>query len=358
MKGLKATGKKTQKESVRQRPRLWSRWVLRLKALALFYLAHLQLWRGQRKKAVALLEQASQLAEDDPFFPLHLALIHSQMSHPEATERYAHRATAHDAVPAAAWTLAGKARYQIGRMRSAERSFQKALSLSPTNLVAATGLAVILAETGRLSDAIALLQASPVADDPDLQARLVIALESALLGKEKGFILKEPLVPQWVQSPLWRPFAFRYFRREGEKALEIGDWERAQSFFFRATQVRPDDFWCLLSRSVALAEMGAFSAAKELLDRLPADRPEVTAVRGILLIRQGRLHDGLSLIKAVSLDWTILLYYEMIGSALSGEPEEVWHPLSMEIYHNDPSFLRQRIRELITQWESFFAQEC
>ncbi len=330
------------------------RWFQRLSALWHFYKAHVLLAWQRDRQALVSFEAAMRSDETDPFARVHYALVQSRRSRSDALNQ-AVASLSSGTCPNGVRTLIGRAQLNLGRWRAAERTFRKVLSTSPYNLVARTGLALALGESSQLREMIQLLEATPVADDWDLQARLAFLLERFLIGKQRDQPLAEALLPKAFACPVISRLTFRFLMWRGGRALEGGDWMKAQSLFDQAERLRPGDFWALLLRAVALTEAGYPDAAQEALRKVPSDRQEVQAVKAMALIRQGRMANGLSLIRRLSLELPLLVYYEAVGSALMGEPQEVWAPLVSEIYHSDPSFLASRVKELVRAVKPFLS---
>jgi len=323
--------------------RLWQR----LKAKWLFHLGALSLRNGKYQRAAQLLEQASQILDEDPFVQVHLGWAHWHLGHPVTARRHLLRATELRPDNPAFWTMAGKLTALRGKWDEAEHLLRQAINLSPQNLVAQSWLAFVLFQTGQVDEALDILSKTSIADDPYLQARLVLHLERLAMqrGERKGALL--PFVPKWLKAPLLRTIASFLLRWRGERLLEDGAWEAAAKYFGLAVQLRPKDFWSKLLWAIALLEGGFWTQAEQVLNDVPENALEKAWVQGALLVRQQRVREAVPWLAKGDTQHPFVRYYMALALDWVGDAEYACAVHLEPLYREDPSALRQRIRELL-----------
>ena len=159
-------------------------------------------------------------------------------------------------------------------------------------MVAQSWLSFVLFQLGKEREAIEILKQVTVADDPYLQARLLLHLERIALQRDgRDDISFEP-VPIWLRIPFLSQFIGWLFRWRGERLIEDGRWVDAAKLLNKASQLRPDDHWSKLNQAVALLEGGFWEHAERVLEEVPDNIPEKAWVQGALLIRQKKIQEA------------------------------------------------------------------
>jgi len=319
----------------------------RLRAKLFFHLAVTALYRGKYQRAAQILERVAQVLDEDPFVQVHLGWAHWHLGHPVTARRHLLRATELDPNNPAFWTLAGKLMALRGKWDEAEQLLRQATALAPQNMVAQSWLALVLLQRGRADEALDILKRVPVADDPYLQARLVLHLERLVMQRdeERGGVF--PSVPRWLRFPLFGPLAGLVLRWRGERLLEDGEWEAAAMFLGSASQLRPKDVWAKLLWSVALLEGGFLTQAEQVLNEVPEFVPEKAWVYGALLVRRQQIKEAVALLMKSNPDHPFVRYYLALSLDWVGEAEYACAAYLEPLYREDPAALRQRIRELL-----------
>lgn len=319
----------------------------RLKAEILFHLGVTALHRGKYQRAAEILERVAQTLPEDPFVQLHLGWAHWHLGHPVTARRCLLRATELAPQNPAFWTLAGKLMALRGKWDEAEQLLRQAVQLAPQNLVAQSWLALVLFHLGRLNEAIDILKRFPVADDPYLQARLVLHLERmAFQGDGRGNI-SFPFVPIWLKIPLLSQLIGWLLRWRGERLIEDGRWEDAAKLLNMASQLRPKDHWSKLLQAVALLEGGFWWHAEKVLEEVPDSIPEKAWVQGALLVRQQKVREAVPWLAKGDPLHPFVRYYLALALDWAGEAEYACASHLEPLYREDPASLRQRIRELL-----------
>jgi thioredoxin-like negative regulator of GroEL len=234
-----------------------------------------------------------------------------------------------------------------GKWDEAEQLLRQAVNLAPQNLVARSWLALVLFQTGQADEALDILSETPVADDPYLQARLVLHLERLAMqrGEREGTLL--PSVPKWLKFPLLRSIASLLLRWRGERLLEDGMWEAAAKYFGLAAQLGPKDVWAKLLWAVTLLEGGFWSQAEQVLAEVPESVPEKAWVHGALLVRQQKVKEAVLWFAKSDTQHPFVRYYMALALDWVGDAEYACAAHLEPLYREDPSALRQRIRELL-----------
>lgn len=346
---LHRTKKKKQREQKlkpdwqRKLQQLWQK----LKAKWLFHLGTFALRGGKYQRAAQLLEQASQVLDEDPFVQVHLGWAHWHLGHPVTARRHLLRATELRPDNPAFWTMAGKLMALRGKWNEAEQLLRQAVNLDPRNLVAQSWLALVLFQIGQVDKALDILNETPVADDPYLQARLVLHLERLAMqrGEREGTLL--PFVPKWLKFPLLRSIAGFLLRWRGERLLEDGEWEAAAKYFGLAAQLRTKDVWAKLLWAIALLEGGFWTQAERVLTEVPETLPEKAWVQGALLVRQQKVREAVPWFAKSDTHHPFVRYYMALALDWVGDAEYACAAHLEPLYREDPSALRLRIRELL-----------
>ncbi len=319
----------------------------RLKAKLLFHIAVITLHRGKYQRAAQILEQVARVLDEDPFVQVHLGWAHWHLGHPVTARRHLLRATELAPNNPAFWTLAGKLMALRGKWDEAEQLLRQAIALSSKNIVAQSWLAFVLFQREQVEEALDILKRTPVADDPYLQARLVLHLERLVMQRdtEKGAIF--PSVPNWLKFPLISSFVGLLFRWRGERLIEDGEWEAAAKLLGTASQLRPKDVWAKLLWAVALLEGGFWDQAEQVLNEVPEVVPEKAWVCGALLVRQQKIRDAVARLMKSDTSHPFVRYYLALSLDWVGEAEYACAAYLEPLYREDPASLRQRIRELV-----------
>ncbi|MCS7265044.1 MAG: tetratricopeptide repeat protein [Armatimonadetes bacterium] len=319
----------------------------RFKAHLLFHLGVNALHRGKYQKAAEILERVAKVLTDDPFVQLHLGWAHWNLGHPVTARRHLLRATELEPNNPSFWTLAGKLMALRGKWDEAEQLLRQAVQLAPQNLVAQSWLALVLFHLGREKEAIEILKQFPVADDPYLQARLILHLERVALQQDgKGNISFAP-VPIWLKVPLLGQFIGWLLRWRGERLIEDGRWESAAKWLNLASQLRPNDHWAKLFQAIALLESGFSEQAEHVLEQVPDSIPEKAWVQGALLVRQKKVREAVPWLSKSDPYHPFVRYYLALALDWFGEAEYACASHLEPLYREDPASLRQRIRELL-----------
>jgi len=335
--------RKLKPEWQRKLQQLWQR----LRAKWLFHLGTFALRGGKYQKAAQLLEQASKVLNEDPFVQVHLGWAHWHLGHPVTARRHLLRATELRPDNPAFWTLAGKLMSLRGKWDEAEQLLRQAINLDPRNLVAKSWLALVLFQTGQTDEALDILSETPVADDPYLQARLVLHLERLAMQRGEREETLVPSVPKWLKAPLLRSIAGFLLRWRGERLLEDGEWEAAAKYFGLAAQLRTKDAWAKLLWAIALLEGGFWTQAERVLMEVPETLPEKAWVQGALLVRQQRVREAVPWFAKSDTHHPFVRYYMALALDWVGDAEYACAAHLEPLYREDPSALRQRIRELL-----------
>ncbi|GEM_PF-569673 len=319
----------------------------RLKAKVLFHLGVIALHRGKYQLASEILEKVMQVLPNDPFVQLKIGWVHWHLGHPVTARRHLLRATEIDPNNPAFWTLAGKLMALRGKWDEAEQLLRQAVQLAPQNLVAQSWLSFVLFQLGKEREAIEILKQVTVADDPYLQARLLLHLERIALQRDgRDDISFEP-VPIWLRIPFLSQFIGWLFRWRGERLIEDGRWVDAAKLLNKASQLRPDDHWSKLNQAVALLEGGFWEHAERVLEEVPDNIPEKAWVQGALLIRQKKIQEAVPWLVKVNPHHPFVRYYLALALDWAGEAEYACASHLEPLYREDPASLRQRIRELL-----------
>jgi len=334
------------KSSLKWQQKLQQLW-RKLRAKWLFHLGTFALRSGKYQRAAQLLEQASQVLDEDPFVQVHLGWAHWHLGHPVTARRHILRATELKPDNPAFWTLAGKLMALRGKWGEAEQLLRQAVNLAPQSMVAQSWLAFVLFQTGQAGEALDILSKTSVADDPYLQARLVLHLERLAMqrGEREGTLL--PFAPKWLKAPLLRSVAGFLLRWRGERLLEDGEWEVAAKYLGLAAQLRPKDVWAKLLWAVALLEGGFWSQAEQVLMEVPETVPEKAWVQGALLVRQQKVREAALWLAKSNTHHPFVRYYLALALDWVGDAEYACAAHLEPLYREDPSALRQRIRELL-----------
>ncbi len=343
----------------RLRRRKRNRWFAQLKewlkkrwqyarAKWLFHRGVIALHRGRYQHAANLLEQARQVLDNDPFVHAHLGWAHRFLGHPVSARRHLVRAVELAPDNPSLLTLAGRLLALRGKWEEAEEFLRHAVSLAPHNIVAQSWLAFTLLQRDQPQEALHILKQTPVADDPYLQARLILSLER--LVRQRGERQGAPLpFPQWKCPPFLAPLVGWFFRWRGERLLEDGRWDDAIRWLSAATSLHPSDTWAKLLLAVALIEGGYLSLAETVLMEVPEDVPERAWAYGALLVRQQRVGEAILHLAKSETQHPFVRYYLALAVDWTGEGERACAIYLEPLYREDPSSLRQRLRELI-QW--------
>lgn len=341
---------KTTKRQKRARPSwleklkpIWEQ----VKARVLFHIGVIALHRGKFQKAAQILEKVAKILPDDPFVQLHLGWAHWHLGHPVTARRHLLRATEINPNNPAFWTLAGKLMALRGKWDEAEQLLRQAIQLAPQNFVAQSWLSFVLFQLGKENEAIDILKRVVIADDPYLQARIVLHLERIALRRNgRGDISFAP-IPSWLKIPLLGQFLGWLFRWRGERLIEDGLWESAAKLLNMASQLRPNDHWAKLLQAVALLEGGFWDRAEKVLEEVPDNIPEKAWVWGALLLRQQKVREAVSWLTKSDPNHPFVRYYFALALDWVGEAEYACASHLEPLYREDPSSLRQRIRELL-----------
>ncbi|MCS7185903.1 MAG: tetratricopeptide repeat protein [Armatimonadetes bacterium] len=319
----------------------------KLKARLLFHIGVSTLHRGKYQRAAQILEQVAQVLDNDPFVQVHLGWSHWHLGHPVTARRHLLRATELDPDNPAFWTLAGKLMALRGKWDEAEQLLRQAILLSPQNIVAQSWLAYVLFQREQVEEALDILKRFPVADDPYLQARLVLHLERLMMkqGEEGGAIFTS--TPNWLKLPPLSSLVGVLLRWRGERLIEDGEWEAAARLLGTASQLRPKDVWAKLLWAVALLEGGFWAQAEQVLNEVPEFLPEKAWVYGALLVRQQRVKDAVTQLMKSDTNHPFVRYYLALSLDWVGEAEYACAAYLEPLYREDPASLRQRIRELV-----------
>lgn len=319
----------------------------RLKAKLLFHIAVFALHRGKYQRAAQILEQVAQVLDEDPFVQVHLGWSHWHLGHPVTARRHLLRATELAPQNPAFWTMAGKLMALRGKWDEAEQLLRQAVLLSPQNIVAQSWLAFVLLQKGQVSEALDILKRTPVADDPYLQARLVLNLERLVMQQgEQGWAIF-PSVPKWLKLPLIGSLVGVLLRWRGERLIEDGEWETAARLLGTASQLRPKDVWAKLLWAVALLEGGYEEQAEQVLNEVPEVVPEKAWVLGALLVRKQKIREAVAQLMKSDSHHPFVRYYLALSLDWIGEAEYACAAYLEPLYREDPASLRQRIRELM-----------
>lgn len=119
---------------------------------AWFGLARLYLLTGEYKKAVKWIEKASSQQPDDPTLKAMLAAA-NEGKLPDELKKQLAPVGKPDSQPAVQAAAEGWRQFNEGKLRSAERSFRRALSKDPENLAALNGLGFCLLNSGKAASA-------------------------------------------------------------------------------------------------------------------------------------------------------------------------------------------------------------
>ncbi len=342
----KQIGKQKLKSKPRWRQKLEQVWQ-RLKMKVLFHIGVFSLHRGKYQRAAQILEQVAQFLDEDPFVQVHLGWSHWHLGHPVTARRHLLRATELDPNNPVFWTLAGKLMALRGKWDEAEQLLRQAVLLSSENIVAQSWLALVLLQKGQVEEALDILKKTPVADDPYLQSRLVLHLERLMMERNLGEGAIFPSVPNWLKLPILSSFIGLLFRWRGERLIEDGEWEKAARFLGTASQLRPKDVWAKLLWVVALLEEGFWNQAEQVLNEVPEVVPERVWVYGALLFRQRKVRDAVARLTKGDTTHPFVRYYLALSLDWIGEAEYACAAYLEPLYREDPSSLRQRIRELV-----------
>lgn len=306
--------------------------------------------KGQWQKAANLLEKALRV-NDTPFVRMHLAWTHWNLGHPVTARMHAVGATEMMPHNLATWVFAGRLMALRGKWDEAETMLRQALVLAPNNIVARSWLTLVLFQTGREEEAIEMLQRHPIADEPYLQARLVLNLERIAMqrGERKGVFV--PMVPTWLRLPVLSWLVGYALRWRGERLLEDGNWDKAAWYLSSAVQLRPKDIWARLLLTVALLEGGYWTQAEQALTHVPESVAERKLVSAALLVRRREMREAIKVLRACEERHPMTRYYMAVALGWLGEIERACAAFLEPLYRDDPAALRQRIREL-ARWLS------
>lgn len=348
-----SAGRPKGKRQRRQRPSWWQQFWQRFQGRWLFHWGAVFLQRGQYQRATNLLERALALLAEDPFVRLHLAWAHWYLGHPVTAQMHAVKATELLPNNPAPWVFTGKLLTLRGKGDEAERMFRKALALAPENFIAKSWLALVLIQSRRYDEALKILQQFPVADDPYLQARLVLLLERLAMakGERKGTTM--PLLSRQWRLPLLSNLVAYALRWRGERLLEDGDWDGAAKWLSTAVQWHPSDAWARLLLAIALLEGGYWTIAQQVLEGVPETIAERRLVLGALLVRQGKEREGIKVLNACDPNHPLTRYYMAVALSRLGEKGDKCMMYLEKLYREDPAALRQRLRELVRWLTSF-----
>lgn len=332
--------RKQQRPIASQRPRWWQLG----RAKWLFHWGVVALHRGRYQRAAILLEEARQVLDNDPFVHLHLGWAHWFLGHPVTARRHLVRAAELAPNQPAPLVFAGRLLALRGKWQEAEQFLRRAIQLAPQNLVAQSWLAYILLQQGQTDEALRILKQFPVADDPYLQARLILHLERLLAQQEEpANDLPPPSLPWWCRLP----FLGWWFRWRGERLLEDGRWAEAAKLFSKAVALRPKDIWAKLLWAISLIENGNFSQGERVLAEVPESLPEREWVYGALLVRQGQVREAARILSQHADQHPFVRYYLALALDWAGEAEYACVAFLEPLYREDPSYLRQRLSELL-----------
>lgn len=305
------------------------------------------MWRGRYRQAAQLLERFLAAVGDDAFARMHLAWAHWHLKHVGTVRLHAVRATELMPHHAPAWVFAGKLMALRDKWDDAERFLRHALHLQPDNLVAASWLALVLLQTRREREGIGLLQQFPVADDPYLQARLVLHLERLVHERGERPPLPPAQLPRWLFVPAVRQLVGWLLRWRGERLLEDGAFDTAAQWLNAAVQLRPSDVWAKVLGAIALLEGGHWTQAEQLLAQVPETLVERRIALGALRVRQRQLPEGVALFQDADLTHPLVRYYIGLARYFQGETERACIAYLEPLYRDDPSALRVRLQELL-----------
>jgi predicted Zn-dependent protease len=218
-----------------------------------------------------------------------------------------------------------------GRAEEAAEEFRRAAGLEPQSPEAFAGLGEALAAAGHDDDAFAALQLS-LAHRPTAAA---LRAQGQLYLKHR---VPEKAVPVLERATRLAPDDARSWRLLAEARAATGQWSAAEAAWARLGALRPEDPTALTGRAEALIQLGRPEAAEPLLRaalqreprsvtgytllgsalaaREPADRfaapaeaafrealrldpasPEAAYGLGLLLLREGRSREALSLFR-------------------------------------------------------------
>lgn len=318
-----------------------------LKAKWEFHIGVIALHRGKYRRAAQLLERAEQVLQDDPFVQVQLGWAHWFLGHPVTARKHLLRATEIEPKNPAFWTLAGKLAALRGKWDEAEQLLRQAASLAPNNMVAKSWLALVLLQSGLIEEALDILSQTPVADDPYLQARLVLLLERLVTRQGERLETISVSAPSWLKIPLFSSIVSYLLRWRGERLLEDGVWEKAAKFLGTASQLRPKDKWAKLLWAVALLEGGFLTQAENVLNEVPESVPEKAWVYGALLVRRQKVREAMEWLPKKDDQHPFVRYYLALALDWEGEAEFACAAHLEPLYREDPAYLRQRIWELL-----------
>jgi cytochrome c-type biogenesis protein CcmH/NrfG len=123
----------------------------------------------------ALFSHAIAIRPDNVPARVELAVVHLMAAEPEAAERQLRLALKSDAVSAQAWSNLGSALRMQGEEREAEDAFRQAIALEPEAYAPLVNLAALLGGSGRVDEAIALLERAVQSREEAGQGYLLLA---------------------------------------------------------------------------------------------------------------------------------------------------------------------------------------
>ena len=202
-----------------------------------------------------------------------------------------------------ALNLLGRLHLRTSRLKKAEKTFSQALSLESASVSALSGLALVLFESGRFSEALARFEAALRADPDNLPASLGVVRSNLRLEKLQDAVkLLDKLAKKHPESS-----AVSYWVGRGKES--IGATDAAQAAYQQAVDkgdASPELVHCYVALTRLLGQKGHGEEAAEVIGqarrRFPDD-PEIFGALGELSTSRGMFDEAVEhFAKALELD--------------------------------------------------------
>lgn len=220
-----------------------------------------------------------------------------------------------------ALVLIGVLHLERALLKKAEESFRNALSLSAGSAPAARGLAAVLFESGRYSEALARYESALSAEPRHLDASLgVVRCKLRLEQFEDAATVLDKLVKNHPESPRVQFWVGKAKEAIGDKDAAQKAFEKAIKQASGASDAGPELVRAYVALTRLLGQRGLLDAANEIIaqaqKRFPED-PAVFEALGELAASRGSFDDAvLDYDRAIALDPNNIGLYFARGIAL------------------------------------------
>lgn len=246
--------------------------------------------QGFFEEAETVLRQAIAQKSDVPHPHFNLGLVYHRSGRPDLALPALEQALALDEDSADAWVALGDVNSTLEQPAAAETAYRRAIALHPQHPIACNNLSTLLAEEGRIEEAIHLLSQAE-ALNPDYIDAAVNRI--AMIRDVKGL----PAALEACQAALEARAhdSETLFVLLGNLHHSAKDWQAAISAYDQALHLEPGNIKAMIGRGYALEKLGRDrEAGQEYRRAVYADQENALAAfrYGVFLARRGKKYHG------------------------------------------------------------------